>query len=243
MRAQEVLSEYRKRLPEMLRRPPGREAFPGDVFYIHSRLLERACKVNDELGAGSLTALPIIETQEGDVAAYIPTNVISITDGQIYLESDLFNSGIRPAVNVGLSVSRVGGSAQIKAMKKVAGTLRLDLAQYRELAAFAQFGSDLDEATQRQLNRGARLVELLKQAQYSPMDVIDQSVSIFAATKGYFDTIPVNKISQVETDLLGMLNSRHADMMNAMRKEKQMSPENEAKVTDLIKNFVAGYKV
>lgn len=236
-------SQAYRQLSLLLRRPPGREAFPGDVFYIHSRLLERACKVNDELGAGSLTALPIIETQEGDVAAYIPTNVISITDGQIYLESDLFNSGIRPAVNVGLSVSRVGGSAQIKAMKKVAGTLRLDLAQYRELAAFAQFGSDLDEATQRQLNRGARLVELLKQAQYSPMDVIDQSVSIFAATKGYFDSIPVNKIRQVESDLLAMLNSRHGDMMNAMRAEKQMSAENEAKVTDLIKNFVAGYKV
>lgn len=236
-------SQAYRQLSLLLRRPPGREAFPGDVFYIHSRLLERACKVNDELGAGSLTALPIIETQEGDVAAYIPTNVISITDGQIYLESDLFNSGIRPAVNVGLSVSRVGGSAQIKAMKKVAGTLRLDLAQYRELAAFAQFGSDLDEATQRQLNRGARLVELLKQAQYSPMDVIDQSVSIFAATKGYFDAIPVSKIRQVESDLLSMMNSRHGDLMNAMRSEKQMSPENEAKVTDIIKNFVAGYKV
>jgi F-type H+-transporting ATPase subunit alpha len=236
-------SQAYRQLSLLLRRPPGREAFPGDVFYIHSRLLERACKVNDELGAGSLTALPIIETQEGDVAAYIPTNVISITDGQIYLESDLFNSGIRPAVNVGLSVSRVGGSAQIKAMKKVAGTLRLDLAQYRELAAFAQFGSDLDEATQRQLNRGARLVELLKQAQYSPMDVIDQSVSIFAATKGYFDSIPVNKIRQAESDLLAMLNSRHADLMNTMRSEKQMSPENEAKVTDLIKGFVASYKV
>jgi F-type H+-transporting ATPase subunit alpha len=236
-------SQAYRQLSLLLRRPPGREAFPGDVFYIHSRLLERACKLNDELGAGSLTALPIIETQEGDVAAYIPTNVISITDGQIYLESDLFNSGIRPAVNVGLSVSRVGGSAQIKAMKKVAGTLRLDLAQFRELAAFAQFGSDLDEATQRQLNRGARLVELLKQAQYSPMDVIDQSVSIFAATKGYFDSIPVNKIRQVETDLLAMLNSRHADLMNAMRAEKQMSAENEAKVTDLIKTFVASYKV
>jgi F-type H+-transporting ATPase subunit alpha len=236
-------SQAYRQLSLLLRRPPGREAFPGDVFYIHSRLLERACKLNDELGAGSLTALPIIETQEGDVAAYIPTNVISITDGQIYLESDLFNSGIRPAVNVGLSVSRVGGSAQIKAMKKVAGTLRLDLAQFRELAAFAQFGSDLDEATQRQLNRGARLVELLKQAQYSPMDVIDQSVSIFAATKGYFDSIPVNKIRQVETDLLAMLNSRHAELMNAMRAEKQMSAENEAKVTDLIKTFVASYKV
>lgn len=235
-------SQAYRQLSLLLRRPPGREAFPGDVFYIHSRLLERACKLNDELGAGSLTALPIIETQEGDVAAYIPTNVISITDGQIYLESDLFNSGIRPAVNVGLSVSRVGGSAQIKAMKKVAGTLRLDLAQFRELAAFAQFGSDLDEATQRQLNRGSRLVELLKQGQYSPMDVIDQSVSIFAATKGYFDSIPVNKIRQVETDLLAMLNSRHGDMMNAMRSEKQMSAENESKLTDLIKTFVASYK-
>jgi F-type H+-transporting ATPase subunit alpha len=235
-------SQAYRQLSLLLRRPPGREAFPGDVFYIHSRLLERACKLNDELGAGSLTALPIIETQEGDVAAYIPTNVISITDGQIYLESDLFNSGIRPAVNVGLSVSRVGGSAQIKAMKKVAGTLRLDLAQFRELAAFAQFGSDLDEATQRQLNRGARLVELLKQAQYSPMDVIDQSVSIFAATKGYFDSIPVNKIRQAESDLLAMLNSRHADLMNAMRAEKQMSPENEAKVTDIIKSFVSSFK-
>jgi F-type H+-transporting ATPase subunit alpha len=236
-------SQAYRQLSLLLRRPPGREAFPGDVFYIHSRLLERACKVNDELGAGSLTALPIIETQEGDVAAYIPTNVISITDGQIYLESDLFNSGIRPAVNVGLSVSRVGGSAQIKAMKKVAGTLRLDLAQYRELAAFAQFGSDLDEATQRQLNRGSRLVELLKQGQYSPMDVIDQSVSIFAATKGYFDGIPVNKISQIEKDLLAALNSRHADLMGAMRKEQQMSAENEGKLVEIIKNFVASYKV
>jgi F-type H+-transporting ATPase subunit alpha len=235
-------SQAYRQLSLLLRRPPGREAFPGDVFYIHSRLLERAAKLSDELGAGSLTALPIIETQEGDVSAYIPTNVISITDGQIYLESDLFNSGIRPAVNVGLSVSRVGGSAQIKAMKKVAGTLRLDLAQFRELAAFAQFGSDLDEATQRQLNRGSRLVELLKQAQYSPMDVIDQSISIFAATKGFFDMVPVSKIRQVEADLLAMLNSRHADMMNAMRAEKQMSSENEAKLVDLIKNFVASYK-
>lgn len=235
-------SQAYRQLSLLLRRPPGREAFPGDVFYIHSRLLERACKVNDELGAGSLTALPIIETQEGDVAAYIPTNVISITDGQIYLESDLFNSGIRPAVNVGLSVSRVGGAAQIKAMKKVAGTLRLDLAQYRELAAFAQFGSDLDEATQRQLNRGARLVELLKQGQYSPMDVIDQSVSIFAATKGYFDSVPVNKIQQVEKDLLAALNSRHADLMGTMRKENQMSADVEAKLVDIIKNFVGSYK-
>jgi F-type H+/Na+-transporting ATPase subunit alpha len=235
-------SQAYRQLSLLLRRPPGREAFPGDVFYIHSRLLERACKVNDELGAGSLTALPIIETQEGDVAAYIPTNVISITDGQIYLESDLFNSGIRPAVNVGLSVSRVGGSAQIKAMKKVAGTLRLDLAQYRELAAFAQFGSDLDEATQRQLNRGARLVELLKQGQYSPMDVIDQTVSIFAATKGYFDSIPVNKIQHVEKDMLAALNTRHADLMGTMRKENAMSADVEAKLVDFIKGFVASYK-
>ena len=236
-------SQAYRQLSLLLRRPPGREAFPGDVFYIHSRLLERACKVNDSLGAGSLTALPIIETQEGDVSAYIPTNVISITDGQIYLESDLFNSGIRPAVNVGLSVSRVGGSAQVKAMKKVAGTLRLDLAQYRELAAFAQFGSDLDEATQRQLNRGARLVELLKQGQYSPMDVIDQSVSIFAATKGYFDSFPVNKIRQVESDMLAAFHSRHGDMMNSMKAENAISPENESKLVAAIKAFVASYKV
>jgi F-type H+-transporting ATPase subunit alpha len=236
-------SQAYRQLSLLLRRPPGREAFPGDVFYIHSRLLERACKVNDELGAGSLTALPIIETQEGDVAAYIPTNVISITDGQIYLESDLFNSGIRPAVNVGLSVSRVGGSAQVKAMKKVAGTLRLDLAQYRELAAFAQFGSDLDEATQRQLNRGARLVELLKQSQYSPMDVIDQSVSIFAATKGYFDSIPVSKIRNIEADLLASLHSRNADLMKTMKAENQISAESESKLVEAIKAFVGGYKV
>ena len=236
-------SQAYRQLSLLLRRPPGREAFPGDVFYVHSRLLERACKVNDSLGAGSLTALPIIETQEGDVAAYIPTNVISITDGQIYLESDLFNSGIRPAVNVGLSVSRVGGSAQVKAMKKVAGTLRLDLAQYRELAAFAQFGSDLDEATQRQLNRGARLVELLKQGQYSPMDVIDQSVSIFAATKGYFDSIPVNKIGNVEKDMLASFHARNADMMKSMKAENQISAENESKLVEAIKAFVGSYKV
>jgi F-type H+-transporting ATPase subunit alpha len=236
-------SQAYRQLSLLLRRPPGREAFPGDVFYIHSRLLERACKVNDELGAGSLTALPIIETQEGDVAAYIPTNVISITDGQIYLESDLFNSGIRPAVNVGLSVSRVGGAAQVKAMKKVAGTLRLDLAQYRELAAFAQFGSDLDEATQRQLNRGARLVELLKQAQYSPMDVIDQSVSIFAATKGYFDSIPVNKIRDIEKDMLASLHSRNAELMKTMKAENQISAESESKLVEAVKAFVGSYKV
>jgi len=235
-------SQAYRQLSLLLRRPPGREAFPGDVFYIHSRLLERACKVNDELGAGSLTALPIIETQEGDVSAYIPTNVISITDGQIYLESDLFNSGIRPAVNVGLSVSRVGGSAQIKAMKKVAGTLRLDLAQYRELAAFAQFGSDLDEATQRQLSRGARLVELLKQGQYSPMDVIDQSVSIFAATKGYFDVFAVADIGKVEKDMLAFFYARKAELMSSLKADANISAENESKLVEGIKEFVASYK-
>ncbi len=226
----------------LLRRPPGREAFPGDVFYIHSRLLERAAKMSDALGAGSLTALPVIETQEGDVSAYIPTNVISITDGQIYLETDLFNSGVRPAVNVGLSVSRVGGAAQTKAMKKVAGTLRLDLAQYRELAAFAQFGSDLDEATQRQLNRGSRLVELLKQGQYAPMDVIDQVVVIFGAIKGLYDAVPVNRIQSLEKDLLDFLTSRHADLMANLRSEKAISAEAEGKLTEAIKGFVANYK-
>jgi F-type H+-transporting ATPase subunit alpha len=231
-----------RQLSLLLRRPPGREAFPGDVFYIHSRLLERASKLSDSLGAGSLTALPIIETQEGDVSAYIPTNVISITDGQIYLESDLFNSGIRPAVNVGLSVSRVGGSAQVKAMKKVAGTLRLDLAQYRELAAFAQFGSDLDEATQKQLNRGARLVELLKQGQYQPMSVVDQVISIFAATKGYFDAIPLNKIAAVEKDLLQFLKNRNSDLVNSISNENNISAESEAKLVEAIKSFVGSYK-
>lgn len=226
----------------LLRRPPGREAFPGDVFYIHSRLLERACKVNDALGAGSMTALPIIETQEGDVSAYIPTNVISITDGQIYLESDLFNSGVRPAVNVGLSVSRVGGSAQTKAMKKVAGTLRLDLAQYRELAAFAQFGSDLDEATQRQLARGSRLVELLKQGQYQPIEVTNQVMAIFGAIKGLFDSIPVDKIQTAEKDLVEYLNSKHADLTGAIRKENAISSESEGKLVEAIKGFVANYK-
>jgi F-type H+/Na+-transporting ATPase subunit alpha len=231
-----------RQLSLLLRRPPGREAFPGDVFYIHSRLLERAAKLSDALGAGSLTALPVIETQEGDVSAYIPTNVISITDGQIYLESDLFNSGIRPAVNVGLSVSRVGGSAQVKGMKKVAGTLRLDLAQYRELAAFAQFGSDLDEATQRQLSRGERLVELLKQGQYQPMEVTDQVISIFAATKGYFDVVPVNKIGAVEKDLIQFLKSRHSDIVNSIQSEKNISPEIEGKLVEAIKSFVGAYK-
>jgi F-type H+/Na+-transporting ATPase subunit alpha len=226
----------------LLRRPPGREAFPGDVFYIHSRLLERAAKLSDALGAGSMTALPIIETQEGDVSAYIPTNVISITDGQIYLESDLFNSGIRPAVNVGLSVSRVGGSAQTKAMKKVAGTLRLDLAQFRELAAFAQFGSDLDEATQRQLNRGARLVELLKQGELQPVEVTNQVVAIFAAIKGMLDSVPVEKIQAAEKDLINFMTVKHADLMNTITKENALSPESEGKLVEAVKGFVASYK-
>jgi F-type H+-transporting ATPase subunit alpha len=223
----------------LLRRPPGREAFPGDVFYLHSRLLERACKLSDDLGAGSMTALPVIETQEGDVSAYVPTNVISITDGQIYLESDLFNSGIRPAVNVGLSVSRVGGSAQIKAMKKVAGTLRLDLAQYRELAAFSQFGSDLDEATQRQLARGERLVELLKQGQYVPMDVIDQVVVIFGATKGLFDKVPTAKIGEAEKELHEHLRSQHGPFVEAIRSEKAISDDNSKKLVEIIEKFLS----
>ncbi|MBC7714503.1 MAG: F0F1 ATP synthase subunit alpha [Rhizobacter sp.] len=226
----------------LLRRPPGREAFPGDVFFLHSRLLERGCKLNDALGNGSLTALPIIETQEGDVSAYIPTNVISITDGQIFLESDLFNSGIRPAVNVGLSVSRVGGSAQIKAMKKVAGTLRLDLAQYRELAAFSAFGSDLDEATKRQLNRGERLVELLKQDNYAPVDVIDQAVSILVATKGLLDVVPTPKVRVAEKDILEFLHSRHGDVMTELSSSKEINGGNEAKILEAVKAFLATKK-
>jgi len=223
----------------LLRRPPGREAFPGDVFYLHSRLLERAAKMSDAAGAGSLTALPVIETQEGDVSAFIPTNVISITDGQIYLESDLFNSGIRPAVNVGLSVSRVGGSAQIKAMKKVAGTLRLDLAQFRELAAFAAFGSDLDATTQKQLARGERLVELLKQGQYQPIEVIDQVLGIYAATKGHFDSIPTEKIRLAEQGLLEHLRSKHGELVSSITNEKVISGDNEGKLVEIIKEFVA----
>ena len=226
----------------LLRRPPGREAFPGDVFFLHSRLLERGCKLNDALGNGSLTALPIIETQEGDVSAYIPTNVISITDGQIFLESDLFNSGIRPAVNVGLSVSRVGGSAQIKAMKKVAGTLRLDLAQYRELAAFSAFGSDLDEATKRQLNRGERLVELLKQDNYAPVDVIDQAVAILVATKGLFDVVPTPQVRVAEKDMLEFLHSRHADVMTEISNAKEIKADNETKILEAVKGFLATKK-
>ena len=205
----------------LLRRPPGREAYPGDVFYLHSRLLERAAKMNEENGHGSLTALPIIETQAGDVSAYIPTNVISITDGQIFLETDLFYQGIRPAINVGLSVSRVGGSAQTKAMKKVSGSMKLDLAQYREMAAFAQFGSDLDAATQKLLNRGARLTELLKQAQFSPMPFEEQTVSIFAGTNGYVDAVDVNRVGEYEEQMLAFIRANHADILDDIRETKK----------------------
>ena len=205
-----------RQLSLLLRRPPGREAFPGDVFYVHSRLLERACKLHDGLGGGSLTALPVIETQAGDVSAYIPTNVISITDGQIFLSTDLFNSGVRPSINVGLSVSRVGGAAQVKGMKKVAGTLRLDLAQFREKEAFAQFGSDLDASTQRQLARGQRLVEVLKQPQYSPMHWVDQVMVIFAATNGYLDNISVASIRDFENGFLQLMHGQYADLRNQL---------------------------
>jgi F-type H+-transporting ATPase subunit alpha len=226
-----------RQLSLLLRRPPGREAYPGDIFYLHSRLLERAAKLNDKLGGGSLTALPIIETQAGDVSAYIPTNVISITDGQIYLASDLFYSGIRPAINVGLSVSRVGGAAQIKTMKQVAGTLRLDLAQYRELAAFAQFGSELDKATQAQLARGARLVELLKQDQYKPMPVADQIISIYAGTHGFLDDVPVEKVRQFEEDLLHYVAHHHPDVRKEITTLNKIDEAFSAKLTQIITTF------
>ncbi|MFQ5466247.1 MAG: F0F1 ATP synthase subunit alpha, partial [Thermodesulfobacteriota bacterium] len=219
-----------RQLSLLLRRPPGREAYPGDVFYLHSRLLERAAKLSDDLGGGSLTALPVIETQAGDVSAYIPTNVISITDGQIFLESDLFYSGIRPAINVGLSVSRVGGSAQVKAMKKIAGTLRLELAQFRELAAFAQFGSDLDQATQRQLARGSRLVEILKQGQYKPLPVEEQIAIIYAATNGYVDDYPVESLGRYEAELNAFLESRHPEILAEIREKKAIDDELKAKL-------------
>ncbi|MGY6552178.1 MAG: F0F1 ATP synthase subunit alpha [Erythrobacter sp.] len=209
----------------LLRRPPGREAYPGDVFYLHSRLLERAAKMNEANGHGSLTALPIIETQAGDVSAYIPTNVISITDGQIFLETGLFYQGIRPAINVGLSVSRVGGAAQTKAMKKVSGSMKLDLAQYREMAAFAQFGSDLDAATQKLLNRGARLTELLKQPQFSPMPFEEQTVSIYAGTNGYLDAIPVNRVNEYEAAMLSFMRQNHADILTEIRTSKKFEGE------------------
>ena len=226
----------------LLRRPPGREAFPGDVFYLHSRLLERAAKVSDDLGAGSLTALPIIETQAGDVSAYIPTNVISITDGQVYLEPNLFNAGVRPAINVGLSVSRVGGAAQIKAMKQVAGTLRLDLAQYRELAAFAQFGSDLDKATQQKLNRGARMVELLKQPQYQPLPAEEQVAVIYAGGRGYMDEVPVSDVRRYEAELLEFLRNAKADVLKGIAEQKVLNDETEGKLKAALEEFNKGFK-
>jgi F-type H+-transporting ATPase subunit alpha len=226
-----------RQLSLLLRRPPGREAYPGDVFYLHSRLLERAAKMSDEQGGGSLTALPIIETQAGDVSAYIPTNVISITDGQIYLESDLFYSGVRPAVNVGLSVSRVGGNAQIKAMKQVAGTLRLELAQYRELAAFAQFGSDLDAATQRQLKRGAKLVEVLKQGQYVPMPVERQVVEIFAAIKGYLDEYPEESVAKYLKELHLFFDAKHPEIFKAIVEKKKLDEDLEAKLKSALEEL------
>lgn len=225
----------------LLRRPPGREAYPGDVFYIHSRLLERAAKMNDEHGAGSLTALPIIETQAGDVSAYIPTNVISITDGQIFLETGLFFKGIRPAINVGLSVSRVGSAAQIKAMKQVAGTIKLELAQYREMEAFAQFASDLDASTQRLLARGARLTQLLKQPQYSPLSVEEQVFVIFAGTKGYLDTIAVNDVSNFESHLLDDMRANAKEMLEVLRVEKKIDDALESKMKSYLENFVKSY--
>jgi F-type H+-transporting ATPase subunit alpha len=222
----------------LLRRPPGREAYPGDVFYLHSRLLERAAKMNDANGNGSLTALPIIETQAGDVSAYIPTNVISITDGQIFLETDLFYQGIRPAINVGLSVSRVGSAAQTKAMKKVAGSIKLELAQYREMAAFAQFGSDLDASTQRLLNRGARLTELLKQAQFSPMPFEEQVASIFAGVNGYLDGIPAAAVTRFEEAFLSEMRTKHADVLTAIRDSKDLSAESSAALKSALEAFV-----
>ena len=226
----------------LLRRPPGREAFPGDVFYLQSRLLERAAKLSDELGAGSLTALPVIETQAGDVSAYIPTNVISITDGQVFLESNLFNAGIRPAINVGISVSRVGGAAQIKAMKQVAGTLRLDLAQYREMAAFAQFGSDLDKATKATLARGARMTELLKQPQYQPMPTEEQVASIFAAARGHLDDIDVDRVLPFEKGLLEMLRSVRPDILQDIRERKKLDDDLEVRLNAAIEEFKASFQ-
>jgi F-type H+/Na+-transporting ATPase subunit alpha len=225
----------------LLRRPPGREAYPGDVFYLHSRLLERCAKLSDELGAGSMTGLPIIETKANDISAYIPTNVISITDGQCFLESDLFNQGVRPAINVGVSVSRVGGAAQIKAMKEVAGSLRLDLSQYRELEAFAAFASDLDENSRKQLDRGARLVELLKQPQHQPMPVEEQVVSIFLGTKGHLDSVPVEDVRRFETEFLDHMRAAHDEILKEIRETKQLPEETEDKLTDVINQFKKGF--
>lgn len=232
---------YRE-LSLLLRRPPGREAYPGDVFYLHSRLLERASKLSEELGGGSLTALPIIETQQGDVSAYIPTNVISITDGQIYLESNLFNAGVRPAINVGISVSRVGGNAQIKAMKKVAGSLKLDLAQYRELEAFAKFGSDLDKSTQNTLAKGARLVELLKQGQYSPAPIERQVISIYLGTNGYLDTISVANVKRFEKEILEFIEVKNNKIFETIKKEKQLSDSTIADIKKVADEFLTTFK-
>jgi F-type H+/Na+-transporting ATPase subunit alpha len=232
-----------RQLSLLLRRPPGREAYPGDVFYLHSRLLERAAKLNDELGGGSLTALPVIETQAGDVSAYIPTNVISITDGQIYLESNLFYSGVKPAVNVGLSVSRVGGAAQIKAMKSVAGTLRVDLAQYREMAAFAQFGSDLDAVTQRQLAKGARLVEILKQDQYAPLTVGKQILIIFAANSGYLDKVQISDIKRYELELYEFVDNRYSELVGLIEKKKVLDEEVVTAMTEALEAFAQEFTV
>lgn len=226
----------------LLRRPPGREAYPGDVFYLHSRLLERASKLSDDLGGGSLTALPVIETQAGDVSAYIPTNVISITDGQIYLEPNLFNAGVRPAINVGISVSRVGGNAQIKAMKKIAGTLRLELAQYRELEAFAKFGSDLDKATMQQLRRGERLVEILKQKQYSPMTVENQVLILYAATKGFLDEIPVSDVTRFQNDLIQEVENMHPDITKSISETKDLTKENIEKMNKVFGDFTERFR-
>ena len=227
----------------LLRRPPGREAFPGDVFYLHSRLLERASKLSDELGGGSLTALPIIETQAGDIAAYIPTNVISITDGQIFLEPNLFNSGVRPAINVGISVSRVGGNAQIKGMKKVAGRLRLDLAQYRDLEAFAKFGSDLDRATQQQLRRGSRLVEVLKQRQYVPMPVEKEIVMIHLGTNGLLDELPLDQVQRFEKEFLEMADLRHKDLLDSVAEKKELTDDAVKRLHAIVKEFIETFKI
>ena len=234
-------ASYRQ-LSLLLRRPPGREAYPGDIFYCHSRLLERAAKLSDKLGGGSLTALPIIETQAGDVSAYIPTNVISITDGQIFLESELFFAGVRPAINVGISVSRVGGNAQTKMMKQVAGSLKLDLAQYRELEAFTQFGSDLDEATQKQLNRGQRMVELLKQDQYVPVPVARQVMIIWAGTKGHLDDVPISSIRRFETEFIAFCEKSYPDIEHTLSKELKISDDITRKLEDAVKKFKAQFK-
>ena len=231
-----------RQLSMLLRRPPGREAFPGDIFYLHSRLLERAAKMSEKLGSGSLTALPVIETQAGDVSANIPTNVISITDGQIFLETDLFNSGQRPAINPGLSVSRVGGDAQIKAMKKIAGTLRLDLAAYRELEAFSQLGTELDKATQAQLDRGARMVELLKQPQYVPMDIVDQVISIYAGSKGHLDDIEIANVAAFEKGLLEYMSTTGSAVRDTLAESKALDDDLTEKLNAAIADFKKGFK-